>query len=114
MKTAIAVVLLIAMLPGLAPAADPTRPPTDAEVRAWLGAGGSGRADSDLQLQSVLVSDSRRIAIINGERLRPGDRIAGARIKDIEFGRVVIERGERTITLHLDNRPGSEPRTDKR
>lgn len=86
---------------------DPTRPPTQAEIEAWFGNGPESRQSSPFRLQSVLLAPDRRIAVIDGQRLRLGETLKDAQVKAIEPGRVVLERnGERielTIETHLTN-----------
>jgi MSHA biogenesis protein MshK len=59
-------------------------------------------------LHSTLVSGSRRSAVINGRVVRPGERVAGARVIAIEPGlaRLQTERGPVKLTLH--DRTGTE------
>lgn len=76
---------------------DPTRPTDPA-----LYFGGSRQASTSVwTLQSVLSSPERRIAIINGTRLREGDRIGNARVVSIKPSHVVLNTGKRTLTLQL-------------
>lgn len=84
---------------------DPTRPMSDAEIRAWLGQdAGNGHERPALQLQSILLSNSRRVAVINGTRVVVGDRIGRARVQAIEPGLVRLERDGETIELELTSR----------
>jgi MSHA biogenesis protein MshK len=76
---------------------DPTRP-TDPAI--YFGSG--ARATSDgWSLQSILSSPKRRIAVINGTRVREGDRIGTARVVRIRDTHVLLKTGGRTLTLHL-------------
>ncbi len=106
-------VLLLILLPVTLAANDPTRPPTAAEIRAWLGhASDSEAAAEDWRLQSILTSDQRRLAIINGQRLRRGERIDSAEVVAIEVDHVVlIDRG-REITLFLGHRRSPSSRQE--
>lgn len=88
-------------------AQDPTRPPSPAEIRAWLNQTTVSTAEAeaeDWHLQSILTSDQRRLAIVNGQRLRPGDRIDAAEVLAIEADRVVLGRNGRQIVLLLGHR----------
>lgn len=76
---------------------DPTRPTDPALYFAHGHAGG-------WILQSILLSTERRIAIINGKRVREGDRIGSARVTRIQNTQVVLKTAGRTLKLHL--RPG--------
>ncbi len=86
---------------------DPTRPPTQGEIDAWFGDGPGPGQSAPFQLQSILLAPKRRIAVIDGQRLRLGETVDNAEVMLIEPGRVVLERnGERielTIETHLTN-----------
>jgi len=76
---------------------DPTRPTDPA-----LYFGANHRPDgSAWTLQSILSAPDRRIAIINGTRVREGDRIGGARVVSIRTSHVVLNTGKRKLTLQL-------------
>ncbi len=81
---------------------DPTRPPTQAEIDAWFGTGTDAGARAPFQLQSILLASQRRIAIIDGQRLREGERIDNAEVSLIEAGRVILQRDGETIELNID------------
>lgn len=96
-----ALVLLSALLvPGqaLADPADPTAPATRLDNLAVPGPGG-------WELHSTLVSAARRGAVINGQPVREGDRIAGARVASIRAGEVLLDTPERRIHLRLLSNP---------
>ncbi len=80
---------------------DPTRPPSPAEVAAWFGSG-SEQQQAPFRLQSILLSPERRIAIIDGQRLRVGERLGNAEVLAIEPGRVMLERAGERIELNID------------
>lgn len=73
---------------------DPTRP-TDPAL--YFSGGHSG----GWTLQSILVSNNRRIAIINGKRVQEGDHVGSARVTRIRNSQVVIKTGDRTLKLRL-------------
>jgi len=88
---------------------DPTRPPSPAEVRAWFA--GEQRAADPSQaftLQSVLLSPSRRVAIIDGQRLQIGESVGEAVVTTIEAGRVELERDGQTIVLRIGTKLDNE------
>jgi hypothetical protein len=60
-----------------------------AESQFALGQGLRGLFTS-YQLDSVLIRAGDRIAVINGERVREGDRIGNATVATIESGRVML------------------------
>lgn len=53
-------------------------------------------------LESILISESRRVAVINGQRYTENDTVAGARILSIQPGVVRLRhRGEEmTLSMH--------------
>ena len=76
---------------------DPTQP-TDPAL--YFGYSDSQTVDG-WSLQSILSSPERRIAIINGTRVREGDRIGSARVVRIHDSHVLLNTGNQTLTLHL-------------
>ncbi|MCO6412956.1 MAG: hypothetical protein J5I92_09445 [Thiogranum sp.] len=76
---------------------DPTRPTNASD---WFGNKTSG-TQAEWSLQSILTGPDRRIAVINGTRVREGDRIGTARVVQIEDSRVLLRTGEGTLTLRL-------------
>ena len=74
---------------------DPTRPPTGVvSSRPATRAAG-------LQLQSVLVSDQRRVAMIDGQRVQVGDLVGEARVLEIGLSGVRLRRPDGEIVLTL-------------
>ncbi len=53
----------------------------------------------DWRLMSTLVSEGRRVAIINDDTVRVGGRVNGARVLGIESGRVRLEYRGREFTI---------------
>jgi len=72
---------------------DPTRP------SGWQD--GGAPVNRGLVLQSTTVSTSRRSAVVNGQRVAVGDRVAGATVTDIQAFQVTLQRAGRDITLRL-------------
>ena len=86
-----------------APLADPTRPPgAGAESAADVAAPGATR------LQSVLISPTRRIAVIDGKAVAIGGRIGTATLESITESAAVLRYADRRETLRL------MPAVDKR
>lgn len=75
---------------------DPTRPTEPADYF-----GGGIRSNNAWSLQSILSATDRRIAIINGTRVREGDRIGSARVVSINESQVVLNTGGQHFTLRL-------------
>lgn len=90
----------LALMPALAPAQgmnDPTRPPTGyADADADAGAAASG-----LVLQSVMITPTRKTAIINGEVVTLGGKFGSAKLVKITESEVVLKDGAETQILKL-------------
>lgn len=79
---------------------DPTRPP--ASLYTPAGAAAPGAAAQALpQLQSVLVAQGRRVAVIDGETYRVGDSYKGKRLASVSDTEVVLVRGKQRQVLRL-------------
>ena len=97
-------VLAAAMLgvAGTAPAqqglGDPTRPTSLDEPEPVEKA---VRAGPRWRLQSTLVADSRRLAVINGRTVAQGERIDGAMVREVRQGGVTLEVEGRRIELRV-------------
>jgi MSHA biogenesis protein MshK len=77
-------------------AQDPTRPPS------WMtGAAEINTSKKVLILQQILISDNRKIAVINDTLVSEGDMIEGAKVNRIDPDWVSIVRSGRRITLRL-------------
>lgn len=92
--------LLLALLLALPASAvaltDPTRP--------WsAGTYGqpSGSDNAGWNLDSVLVSSSRRVAIINGRDVSEGERVGNARVISIRRNSVVLQENGKQFRLGL-------------
>jgi len=98
-QLALATAALWPMVAGAQALVDPTRPP-DAPLSAD-SAGAAGTRQGP-RLQSVLVSDNgRRVAVIDGQTVRVGDRVGGASVASIAGTSVVLRRGKTIETLRL-------------
>jgi MSHA biogenesis protein MshK len=73
---------------------DPTRPPS-------LRAQGDQLVELGPQLQSILISDKQRVAMINGERVMLNGRVGDQIVVKIEENFVVLKRGRNLTTLKL-------------
>jgi len=81
--------------------ADPTRPPN-----AIADSPSAPAARSGPQLQSVLISPTRRIAVISGTTVAQGSKYGGATVVSITEGAVLLRYPDRRETLRLI--PGAE------
>ena len=86
---------------------DPTRPPASVAKP-----GAEEPAPPGTQLQSVLISTGRRLAVINGNTVALGDMVGAARVVKITETEVVLKTGEETEILKMY--PGIEKQPAKR
>jgi MSHA biogenesis protein MshK len=89
---------------------DPTRPPTGIFAPAAGGGVGAGaglgawqeRAQSHSSgLHTIIISETRRAAIIDGETVELGDEHGGARLIEVNEGGVVLQRAQSRQVLTL-------------
>ena len=103
MSRLVAAALLV--VPALAAAqgglGDPTRPTSLSEPDSVLAAVQGPR----WRLQSTLVADTRRLAVINGRTVAQGGRIDGATVVEVRRDGVTLDHEGQRIVLHL--LPGS-------
>ena len=89
------------------PLADPTQPPAAALLTADPPAQSE---DGELDLRAIFYAGERRIAVINGRRVRENDRIGGARVLAIDVDRVRLERGTEIVEIELVSRAFKDAR----
>ncbi|MDA8107018.1 MAG: MSHA biogenesis protein MshK [Betaproteobacteria bacterium] len=93
---------------------DPTRPPNAIPE-------GSAATPGEPRLQSVLIAPGRRVAVIDGQPVTVGGKIADSTVVRIAVGEVMLRQGEETRTLKLlpdaqkvpSKRAGPERRSGK-
>lgn len=81
--------------------ADPTKP-----LNYQAGADASGvNAQNAIKVTSILISDSRKVAIINGQSLEESQAVkgVGAVVKKIEADGVVLQQNGKAWRVTLDN-----------
>ena len=78
---------------------DPTRPIMARPVTT--SAATPIQAASELKLEAILLSNDRRLAIVNGKLLRVGDRLGDTRIEAITAAAIRYSRAGRSHTLQL-------------
>jgi MSHA biogenesis protein MshK len=86
-----------------APLADPTRPPG-----AGAESGAEAAAPAGARLQSVLISPTRRVAVIDGRAVALGGRIGDATLETVTENAAVLRYADRRETLWL--MPGVDKR----
>lgn len=98
-----AAALLVASTAAAQSLSDPTRRPDAAASLA------SASGQSGWQLQSTQVSGRGRSAVINGQIVREGQRIADARVLRIEHGQVILDVGGHRTTVSMFAPIGKTP-----
>ena len=103
-RTRLVLALALAAGPALAQSGigDPTRPTSLSEP-------GDAQAEAAAQgprwrLQSTLVADNRRLAVINGRTVAQGGRVDGAKLVEVRQDGVTLEQDGQRIDIRL---PGS-------
>ena len=76
---------------------DPTRPHTSQPGRTVEGV-------PSFSVNAIFVSDDRRLAIINGERVQVGDVVSGARVVSIQKEQVTLSASGKQFTARLKTR----------
>lgn len=83
---------------------DPTRPPPGQEPDAEEAEEAPPEVEGDLQ--SILVGDGRRVAVIGGRAHRVGDPVGAFTVTEITADRVVLEGEEGNRILRLSQSAG--------
>lgn len=89
----------ISLMSGAESLRDPTRPPADALGTTKPVAKPASR--NKLVLQTVVISELRRTAVINGRVMSVGDTISGFTVAKIREAEVVMKGSKGTRTLRL-------------
>ena len=74
---------------------DPTKPPKFAAPKAGT------KQKTKLRLTEVRIAKKGSQAVINGQRLKKGDPVAGYRLKKIAVGYVILANEKETLRLNL-------------
>lgn len=97
---------------GIAALADPTKP-ANFEAKPTSGAAvpGAPAAPATLELRAVIISNDKRIAIINGQMLRVGEKILDKQVVKIEQDGVELlgPTGGSTV-LTISGQPIKQPK----
>lgn len=99
MKRWLAISALFAVNVHAQPLQDPTRPPAQL-LQPVAGA----KVDSAPQVQSILIgrgAGGRQVAIIDGDTVRVGDLVRGARVTGMTATTVQLQRGNKREVLTL-------------
>ena len=79
---------------------DPTRPYAVAPVAAPTTAGAVTKA-TGFSVTAILVSEKRRVAIVNGKRVSEGDQVDGATVVKILADRLRLDLDGKEFTTRL-------------
>ncbi|WP_303287216.1 hypothetical protein [Marinobacter sp. SS8-8] len=97
--TRLATVVLILFPGGVSALQDPTRPPgLESAIVAPV-------PEKNLSLDSILYSEGRRVAVIDGEALREDQGIDSLRVIRIYDNRVLVTDNGRERVLYLERLP---------
>jgi MSHA biogenesis protein MshK len=78
---------------------DPTRPP--ASIFAPVAAGREATVNHSSGLHTIIISDTRRAAIIDGQTVELGEEHGNARLIEVNEGGVVLQRAQSRQVLTL-------------
>lgn len=96
------IICLLAIAPLIAEAEsglrDPMKPYVPPVIRE--------QQTSNFVVNAIFVSSRRRLAIVNGQRVRVGESIDGAIVEEIQVDHVKLSIDGRSITLNLGERSG--------
>ena len=91
--------------PALKDPTEPYRPgPNGGDVRAG--------PQPRFRLTAVLLSPTRRVAIVNGKPMQEGQRVAGAELVKIDARSVQLRDGDHDVVVQLGNARSSAPRSE--
>lgn len=112
MSKALPLALLVII--GAAYAAEPAlHDPTEPFRPSTNGAGGpSGAPPPRFTLTAVLISPTRRVAIVNGKPMQEGQRVAGAELVKIDERSVQLRDGNHEFVVQLGNARASAPHAE--
>lgn len=81
---------------------DPTRPfAHEVEPELIIQEHDSGQQNITWRLNGIRIADTGRSAILNGQIVRVGDSVSGARVLEIEPAWIIIEHENQHIRLEL-------------
>ncbi len=91
---------------GVAQGAEPALRDPMQPFQPVVGEGGPGTAPAPrFRLTGVLISPSRRVAIINGKPYQQGEKIGSAEVTHIDARSVGLREGERQLVVLLGKTP---------
>lgn len=99
MRLALLLLLASPLAAQAQPLGDPLRPPTAPSAAA--AGSESPSQGSATELQSVLLSPTRKLAVINGQTVALGGRIGDATLTQVTETGVVLRRGDKLESLRL-------------
>lgn len=85
-------------------ARDPTKPPAYTEDIQKDTQKEAEQSNGGYELKAILIGQGRRLALINEQYVRLGDRIGDARVIAIEQNAVTLSEAGRRVTIYLFDR----------
>lgn len=79
---------------------DPTRPPAMI-FQAASGKSAAAKGNQSSGLRSIIISKTRRAAIIDGKTIELGGRFGNARLVEVNVGSIVLQHGKSRRVLVL-------------
>ena len=86
---------------------DPTQP-----YRPSADGSPVGGPQPRFRLTAVLISPTRRVAIVNGKPMQEGQRVAGAELVKIDPHSVQLRDGDHDLVVQLGNARSGAPRSE--
>jgi len=80
---------------------DPTKPPLSVQLKKSTPSKELKKIERPLLLNAIKIEGAHRLAVINGEHYRVGQKIGKSRVKSISLNKVVLGSGK-TLSL-FDN-----------
>lgn len=105
----LALAAVLALLPNVLPAATPVPDPTRPAIALPPAGAAPAAATAAPVLQLTQIAAGRSSAIVDGQRVRPGDRIGDARVVAIGPGWLRLESAAGTTELRLSHSSLARP-----
>jgi len=80
---------------------DPTRPPGVSQKQLNNTV---HEKKTSWRLSSTLIASERKIATVNGKLVRPGDRVNGAVLIDIQAWNVTLKKNDKLFKVYMFNK----------
>ena len=97
MKTKLLLIILLwgMLLPVMAQLRDPTEPPMGVDITV------KSNAKKGVVVTSIIISPTRRLALINGKYLKAGDLVAGNKVVSIRREYVLLSYSGKKFKVYV-------------